>query len=477
MDYGPAKIQTGNFKIIHDIDLRQYDKIISELTHTLRHDVPNDNSLYPYLEHELYQVTESLGNLKPQKTKRSLDFIGSAWKWIAGNPDHEDFLTIKLKMNNLLENNNNQLIINKLLTDRINNITTITNKIIKLAKNDNESKQEFINSIQYKLKLIKEELLNINLAISFAKSGIINTMMLSKKEIKLATDILDKEKLPYNTPEEALEFADVKIVTNSLSLLYIINVPITTNEIYEKLLLKPVKNQNSIIEINQNFILRKNNIFYLITKICKNYNKLSICNQIDLLNISNSTCIPNILKSSNSTCNKINNPKLPTLEELTPGILLVNDFYGEIDINNVPRNLNGTFLIKFSNATISINGQTFTTHETPIPKALPPIFQPTPQEKEYRDLLSLETMQILHINNTKHIQLLETRNQIDRWTNYGLIITLVIVFAIALVMKLPIRRKTEIIIKPQSEEGINSKMSDANLSMITIPSFFEHNQL
>lgn len=96
-------------------------------------------------------------------------------------------------------------------------------------------------SLQYRLKFIKEELINIKYAIHWAKSGIVNTMLLSGNEVKLAVNILDKENLPYHSPEEALEFAKVKIITNKLSLLYIINIPITEADIFDKLIIKPKK--------------------------------------------------------------------------------------------------------------------------------------------------------------------------------------------------------------------------------------------
>ena len=46
-------------------------------------------------------------------------------------------------------------------------------------------------------------------------------MILSSSDIKFTTDILDKEKLPYSTPEEALDFADIKVITSDFCLIYI----------------------------------------------------------------------------------------------------------------------------------------------------------------------------------------------------------------------------------------------------------------
>lgn len=134
---GQAKIQIGNFKILHDIDLEQFDKITKAIANTLRNDVDESHPLFPFLNHELLQTQKLLDDLRPKSVrKRSLNFIGSAWKWIAGNPDHEDFVTIKEKINDSLENNNKQVVINKILTERMNNLTQLTNNLQTFVKNN-----------------------------------------------------------------------------------------------------------------------------------------------------------------------------------------------------------------------------------------------------------------------------------------------------------------------------------------------------
>lgn len=207
------------------IDLNQYETSTNEIIPILN--ANRNHSLHPYLNHEIQQIQNLIHNLKPRHVKRSLNFIGSAWKWIAGNPDHEDFVTIKEKINNVLKNNNKQVIINNLYNERINNITKISNEIIKLLKENEAYNNEILTNVQYKIKLFKEELENIIYAIHWAKLGIINSLVLSKQEMNLAISTMSEEKLPFNTVEEALNFSEVKIISNSISILYIINNPIT----------------------------------------------------------------------------------------------------------------------------------------------------------------------------------------------------------------------------------------------------------
>ena len=42
-----------------------------------------------------------------------MNFLGSAWKWLAGTPDHEDFRIIKAHTQKLLQNNEKQIFINR----------------------------------------------------------------------------------------------------------------------------------------------------------------------------------------------------------------------------------------------------------------------------------------------------------------------------------------------------------------------------
>ena len=48
-----------------------------------------------------------------KRLTRSIDWIGSAWKWIAGNPDAADWNNILKSQEDVIENNNEQYKINK----------------------------------------------------------------------------------------------------------------------------------------------------------------------------------------------------------------------------------------------------------------------------------------------------------------------------------------------------------------------------
>ena len=130
---------------------------------------------------------------------------------------------------------------------------------------------------------MKEELVNIKYAIHWAKAGIINSLVLSNSEIKLAINTLETENLPYSTPEEALDSANIKIISSKLCLLYIVYIPVTTPELYDKLLVKSVRRNDKVADIEYENVIKNHDKIYSIINECKTINSLSKCNQNNIL--------------------------------------------------------------------------------------------------------------------------------------------------------------------------------------------------
>ncbi len=49
--------------------------------------------------------------------------MSTVWKWLAGTPDHDDFIKIQDNINDLIENNNQQFIINSKLFKEIKSLS------------------------------------------------------------------------------------------------------------------------------------------------------------------------------------------------------------------------------------------------------------------------------------------------------------------------------------------------------------------
>jgi len=99
---GIGKIQSASIKMIHLINLKQ----IEEELFNIREHTVNDlkkSYLYHTLTHEITQAFSALNTLTfKNHNKRSINWIGSAWKYVAGNPDHDDLAMIENNINNLI---------------------------------------------------------------------------------------------------------------------------------------------------------------------------------------------------------------------------------------------------------------------------------------------------------------------------------------------------------------------------------------
>lgn len=149
--------------------------------------------------------------------------------------------------------------------------------------------------MQNQIWLVKEEIINVKYAIQWAKLNVINTFLLNEKEIFEIDKIFKESNMPLLSIEEMLEFSDVTILNNKTTILYIIKVPNLEKTIYENTLIKPIIKKNTIVNIKFQEIFFNNGNMFGIKSKCKTYHKIKICNKNNIVNISNSTCLPKIL--------------------------------------------------------------------------------------------------------------------------------------------------------------------------------------
>lgn len=157
-------------------------------------------------------------------------------------------------------------------------------------------------SMPIKLRFTKEELTNIKYAIQWAKQNIINSFLLNKKEIKLTLEKITDDNILFTSIEEALEFANIKVLYNQKKLLYIIVIPLTSREEFDNVIIKPIKKNNRIISTKFNEIIRYNHKIFGIIIECAIIKNVKICKSDQLVNISNDTCIQPLLNGMNSSC-------------------------------------------------------------------------------------------------------------------------------------------------------------------------------
>lgn len=430
---GIARRQNGTFKVIHSINLDQYRLITQQIESIINDNITDKHPLRPFLRQQIVGINRLLYRLTPNRVRKSLDFIGSAWKWIAGNPDSHDFQILDQKINNILENNNRQLIINELISNRVAEISNITNEIVKVRRegwND-----DIANRMERKLIVIEKELENIEFAIQWAKANIVNSFILSKTEVDNINEILQNYNIPVYNIDELLSFGTVKIVTNSKEILYILTIPITQTDTCKTYLAKPVKYGNVIDKIEYNHLLECNHDLFAMKNQCKKYYDLTICNKETLIELRDNYCIENLFKNRVGNCTQINNEHVPTVEEIGPDLILLNQYQGTISVNEEKLILNGTYLIKYFNNTIGIDGREYYSKEISGNKPLPAFLQPKTFDDKIEEVISLELLKQLHVKNIKRLEVLENRNTVTMGTAGFVILILIAMTALLLYRK------------------------------------------
>lgn len=451
---GTANIQTGNFRIIHVIEIDKYDELLRQIESHISEHINRNHILFPFLSQKINSIKNNIHRLQiKNRHPRSINSIGSAWKWIAGNPDHDDFLLLNDKINKVLQNTNDQVIINKLTKEKIKEITNVTNNILKIVKDRGEIDEDLFLNYKYKLDLIEEETKNIEYAINWAKANIANTHILGHEEIIEIEKIIERTDIPFINVDEALEFSKVKIASNNNSILYMMYFPLVNKNKCKTFMIKPVKKQNLAIKAPYENILNCNDNIYGLKAKCKNTNNLSICSNDNIIDLSNTSCIPKLLRSQKADCTSINNQHIPSVEQLSPGLIFLNQYKGPVLIDNETVTLEGTFIIKLHNSTLSIDGRSYTYHEVTTFHPIPALLQPTKQEKQMEEVLSLEMINELQFNNTQIVDQLNRSAKIASIMNLSLGSIVLTILAYGL-CKILIKNKDKINIsrKIQNEE-------------------------
>lgn len=414
---GIGQIQIGTTRIVHIIDLDHVQLTMGKLTDYIDQDF-NDDKSYHLLNYELTQTKNLLDTVILAKTRktRSINLIGTAWKYVAGSPDHDDLVALTDGINDLTDNNNRQVIINRQLENRMNLLTDVTTKIQNSIRKDSTLKDELAIRLQNQIRLVKEEIVNIKFAIQWARLGVMNTFLLNEFELKEIDSLLKINNMPTSalTVEEMLKLSDVSVLHNGTTILYVIKIPILKPTNFLNYQIRPVKKNNNIINLPAKEIFKFKDEMYGINAFCKSSNSLKICKDKFISNLSKDLCLPELLNGKQSRCEFANAEHIPAIEEIDDGLILLNDFNGTVNWRDIERRLSGTYLITFLNETLKINGREFSNNEVASTKPAPPLIQLTPYEVGRLRILSLEVLEQLHLNNTSELRKLRTHSTINR---------------------------------------------------------------
>lgn len=459
---GLGKLQISSTKLIYLIDLEQLETELYKIREHTINDLMKESYLYHTLTHEIVQAFSVLSTLTSKYRKvRSINWIGSAWKFLAGNPDHDDLTMIENNLNSLITNNNDQVIVNKQLQSRINNLTTISDMLTNTIKRDNTFNNDITTSLQNQVRLIKEEIVNIKYAIQWAKINIINTLLLNEFEINEVHKIFQKNNVTSLSVEEMLEFVDVSVLHNKTAIIYIIKIPELDPTTYQDMLIKPVIKNNSIVHLETNEIFVAGNEIINVPKNCKVSNYLKICKKENTVNLRQTKCIAKLIEGKEALCDFSNAEHVQEIEEIDGSLILLNNYTGNLIHNNITYNLKGTYLVHFWNDTVQINKKQYNNKEKTIPKPGTPIIQMSPIEMERFKILSLKSLEALHIKNTQYLNNIITHSTINRIAIFCLLGTIIL---LAIISKVWFRPREKITVQIQQElPTLNNKIKTNNL--------------
>lgn len=404
MEQGSGWIVNGYFKLVHTINLDEYHKALTIIEDGMREmaQSPMKTIIELHLNITKLRLSELQGN--KQRKPRSINWIGSAWKWIAGSPDAIDWDSILKTQNEIITNNNNQYVIN----EQIFNITrTSVNKVDEMiayansiSKNINSESLEILTS--NKLLVIKEQISEMVRASQMAKNGIVNTNLLDKFELERL--ISEEETLPYENSIEAAEYAKPSIYTNGTFLLYVLSVPKVNPQEYRVILARASSSKEKQVELQyKNFMLNKEET-YGMTGNCFTINNTTICEKSMLKKLPEDGCDARLLKGGNANCHFIRN-SAEIIELISDNTIFVTNFNGYLTSANETRSINGTFLVQLNNETLQIGNQTFTSKTFTKIQALPSVLTNV-TSKGIK--LNLEYIHALNQDNISHIKVLGT---------------------------------------------------------------------
>lgn len=418
---GNGNIIRGNFKIIHQIDLSNYVEILTNIKSELK-GIDSTNIMKSQLVYQINETEKLLGELQDQssRAKRSINWIGSAWKWIAGSPDATDWDEILKSQDRIIENNNEQYRINTAITNKIQKLLDQHNEI--LLHLDDNTHEVFQQMMFNRLQIVKEEVKEIIRATQLAKGGIINSNLLDKDEIsRLVTEI---ETLPYSNEIEAIEYAEPAMIVKNSTILYVISIPKTSKEDFHHIKLRStIKNNKQIHLEHKEILINQHNTFGIIDKCIKRRETI-ICDLGQLQELKENHCITQLLKGLDAGCEFTFNKK-EVIEPINDNTIFLNNFHGPITYNNSVKHLEGNYLVQYQNESVNIKGWIFTNKETRTSQILPPVLQANITEQGMK--LNLEYLHDLHVSNIGKLRKLSTYHQINNVTDTIVVIAILIV--------------------------------------------------
>jgi Gypsy protein len=448
-----CKIKTGNTKIIHPINLTKIEDSIIELKETIENKVNKNSALAKILNQETRKMNNNFDQLKPKRAKRAFDEIGKLWKFIAGSPDADDLKLINQTFNNLIDESNKQIRINKKMEIEIDHILKVTKNN---SKNNNKTILGEIDLIIliFNIQLINKELEEILDSIVKTKIKLVENRFLTNKEINMIENMLTEQGMEFGIPEEALQWVQPKIAINKDQLIYIIDVPRLQQGNAKIIKIQPLNINGEKIQTNLEHIVIDGSKVYSTTKPNEAIQEISF-----LKDLSKENCIRPIIQGLKGKCNFIKARREPKSSRMSSNVILLNNAAANLSNTCGPQNrtLNGNFLIRFQNCSIWVDDEKFESSEATKEENL---FFGALQNLDIKrtlidsnlDVSDLHEMHLETRHELHHIALKQYTQEVSIWTLGGISMTSILFVSLAVALMI-IKKRMNITIQNSSQHN------------------------
>lgn len=450
---------------MHVIDLAQYEDSISKIESNIIQ-LHNKTQVRQTLLYNLKHLKEDFNSIIPHHVNKRglLNIIGKGLRYLTGVMDDDDreeiqrhYNAIEQNNRNIIQNLNDQVLINKQISDQIENITNHINDIQSKLTNRIKELENHVSKIdrEFQFFIITTE---INENINILSKQIVNIkeiILASKLEI-LPRDILTQEEIQENKiTVEMLPYIKNCVLFKENVIVFVLSIPEFVKSSYLRMLLVKVPNKNDSLEIStsvEKVIISKQSIFVNIDKKC--ILKKELIPYED-------TCISNLLNNANMKCSYHKN-KTEDIQVISDNVIVTKNLKATSLINNCGEQLEikikGNNIVKFTNCKISI-GQ-FRKENTRLEyhnKILPNVERNITIE-EITNELNLPKLYFKHINNTNHLEEIKFINT-KRWhvnlTTHIVIGSSILIICLYLLMRY---RKGQTSIKIQLKDNRRESM-------------------
>lgn len=333
--------------LIHRTNLTEYELTIRENERLLENFT--DSREIGMIREQIGEINRLLGTLRMNRRHaRSLDFLGSALKFVAGTPDHSDMELLTTREAALARNNDRQMTINSALRDKINDLTNRINFIQDRGSSNAIGEDKFIlfQLIISRNGEIISFLNGLALSIILAKENIANPVIFDDMEIKRT---LELRKIPVSI-NSVLRSSNVSVFQDENIIYYIVKFPVLTN-FCKFLKIYPVIHNNSVIKLEFIQASKCNDYTFPITD-CTNIASPRICRETE------QACLSQLLNNNTASCKTQSADHIPTVERVSEGSILLNNVQNTNITEGETVKVNGTLLIIFT-GNITVNGTSY----------------------------------------------------------------------------------------------------------------------